>query len=319
MTNNGMTSEEYVNEFVGDLYARQFDEWPDVNENYRRLYEVKRRSVRLGDFGCAVQCNPARIVSTGAKIDRDSISRRKCFLCSANRPERQLAIPMLGRWELLVNPFPIFPVHFTIASADHRPQDRVPLDMASMAEMSPGLAYFFNGAHAGASAPDHLHVQAVLRSELPLVSLVEENHPVSHGGFMSSEDYGLDLPFQFVSAVVTPDPKGMDMLVRIHGAFGIDAATGAKDAGLVNAYFWIGDDRLLRVVIVPRKSHRPECYGSDENLFLVSPGAVDMAGVIITPRAEDFERLSADDISKIYADVAFAKRLPDEIKQYFGL
>ena len=319
MMNNGMTSEEYVNEFIDDLYTRQFDEWPDVNGNYMRLSEVKRRNLRLGDFGCAVQCNPARIVSTGAKTDTDSISRRKCFLCAANRPDRQLAIPMLGRWELLVNPYPIFPVHFTIASTDHRPQASVPLDMASMAEMSPGLAYFFNGAHAGASAPDHLHVQAVLRCELPLVRLVEENHPADHTGFMCSEDYGLDLPFQFVSAVISPDQKGMDMLLRIHGAFGIDAATGAKDAGLVNAYFWIADDRLLRVALVPRRRHRPELYGSGESQYLVSPGAVDMAGVIITPRPEDFERLTADDISQIYADVAFANRLPDEIKLYFGL
>lgn len=132
--------------------------------------------------------------------------------------------------------------------------------MAAMAESARDLVFFFNGARAGASAPDHMHVQAVLKSELPLIRLAEANHPASRGGFMSSEEYGLDLPFHFISAVITPDNEGMKALARIPGAFGIDAESGQPDRGLVNAFFWIGDDGLLRVAVVPRKRHRPYCH-----------------------------------------------------------
>lgn len=309
-----------TSEHINTLIEQQLEAWPEARENFSRIKDTSRHVFRLGALNCGAQLNPARIRSTGASIDSKSIEARPCFLCKSNRPELQITVEWMPGWHLLVNPYPILPVHFTVAATDHKPQDRIPLDMAAMAEAAPDLVFFFNGASAGASAPDHMHVQAVLKSELPLMRIVERYHPASQSGFMSSEQYGVDLPFHFISAVVTPDAEGMKTLARIPGSFGIDATTGLPDRGLVNAFFWIGDNGLLRVAIVPRRAHRPACYAAEESdRLVISPGAIDMTGIIVTPRPQDFLRLSAEKISQIYSEVAFSDALPGAIRDYFNV
>ena len=302
-----------------ELVESQLDEWPDARRNYDGLRATERRCVPLGDLNAAVQLNPARIRSTGAAVDKASIAARPCFLCAANRPEEQFAMHIAPGWQLLVNPFPILPMHFTIVSERHEPQSAIPLDMATIAERLPGMAVFFNGARAGASAPDHLHLQAVLRDELPLIWLAEERHPSDAGGFLTSGQLGLDVPFQFVSGVITPDTAGMMSLMKATQAFGIDAETGTRDKGLVNAFFWTDDSGLMRVLIIPRRAHRPPHYflGEGQRL-MISPGAIDMAGIMITPRREDFSAVTQETMREIYAAVAFADTLPDEITEYFN-
>lgn len=276
-----------------ELVESQLDEWPDARRNYDGLRATERRCVPLGDLNAAVQLNPARIRSTGAAVDKASVAARPCFLCAANRPEEQFVMHIAPGWQLLVNPFPILPMHFTIVSERHEPQSAIPLDMATIAERLPGMAVFFNGARAGASAPDHLHLQAVLRDELPLIRLAEERHPSDAGGFLTSGQLGLDVPFQFVSGVITPDTAGMMSLMKATQAFGIDAETGTRDNGLVNAFFWTDDSGLMRVLIIPRRAHRPPHYflGEGQRL-MISPGAIDMAGIMITPRREDFSAVT---------------------------
>lgn len=312
-----MQPRQLTTEDINSLIEEQLKAWRLATDNFFSLRHAERRVMRLGDLPAAVQHNPARIKSTGASVDPRSIAARPCFLCPTNRPAEQITVKWMDGWELLVNPYPILPVHFTIASTEHKPQSRIPIEMAEMAEAAPDLVFFFNGAHAGASAPDHLHVQAVLKDELPLLRLTEASH--LKGGFSTSEDMGLDVPFHFISAIVTPDREGMSTLAKVPGAFGIDRATGLPDPGLVNAFFWIGDNGLLRIVIIPRKAHRPACYaapGSDG--MLISPGAIDMTGLMIVPREEDFRKIDEAAVRRIYSEVAFADRLPDGIRQYFG-
>lgn len=307
-------------EDVNSIIETQLKNWDMARNNFFRLKDAERRNLQLGDLSVAVQYNPARIVSTGAKVDSKSIQERKCFLCSQNRPKEQSSIQWLEGWELLINPFPILPVHFTIVSTRHQPQASIPLEMASMAEAAPDLAIFYNGAHAGASAPDHLHLQAVLHQELPLISIAEKMHPHDRSGFMSSEEFRLDLPFQFVSAVISPDMDGMRALAQIPHSFGVDSTTHMPDKGLVNAFFWIGSNGMLRAIIVPRRRHRPSCYAAtDAEQFIISPGAIDMTGLMIVPRKEDFDRIDAAKVREIYSEVAFADKLPLEIKQFFRI
>ena len=298
MIDNLDLSRGLTTETINDLIEAQLAVWPEARTNFFRLQEAERKPLKLGDLDAAVQYNPARIRSTGAKVDPKSVAARPCFLCAENRPKEQFAVGFGEGWQLLVNPFPILPVHFTVVSTEHRPQDEIPLEMASMAEKAPDLAFFFNGARAGASAPDHLHVQAVLSSELPLLRLAEKHHPASRGGFMKSEETGLDLPFSWISAVVTPDPEGMLTLATIPTICGTDPETGKPDRGLVNAFFWMGREGLLRALVIPRRAHRPQCYPE----MMISPGAIDMAGLLISPRKEDFDRLDADTAAQIYAD-----------------
>lgn len=308
------------NEALTSFIEEQLAIWPLAAENFGRLRQVRRRRIPLGDLDSAVQCNPARIVSTGASVDKASIAARPCFLCEANRPAEQISAEWADGWHLLVNPYPILPVHFTIADKEHRPQGAIPLDMAAMAEASPDMVFFYNGARAGASAPDHRHVQAVLAEELPLLCLAEKIHPSERGTILFSDETDADLPFHFVSAVITPDSQGMRTLALMPGAFGIDADTNKPDHGLLNAFFRIDRTGLLRIVIVPRRRHRPACYtGDGDSRLLVSPGAIDMTGLMISPRREDFDKINADIMRSIYAEVAFADSLPATIKNYFTI
>lgn len=273
----------------------QLERWALARDNYSALVYTERRPFSLGQLNGALQFNPARAVSTAAKIDNKSIAERPCFLCKANRPEEQISEEILPGWEFLVNPFPIFPLHFTIASSSHIPQGDIPIEMASMAEKMRGMTVFFNGARAGASAPDHLHCQAVMTEELPLLRYLE------HGGNPSA------LPFKVDYRIITPDSVGYRLLAGIPDITGIDKLSGMPDKNLVNAFMWIGDDGLLRTCVIPRAAHRPSFYTSDDKEgFMVSPGAIDMAGVIILPRRCDFETISEKDIEQLYSETALS-------------
>ncbi len=143
---------------VEGFFEEQLRVWPEVAERFEALGCVETK--RVGDY--TVQFNPARAVSTAAKVDAASIATRPCFLCAANRPAQQLAI----EWEdmeILVNPFPIFPGHLTIAAKAHVPQSLLgrAAQMRRLSRALPGYTVFFNGAKSGASAPDHMHFQAV--------------------------------------------------------------------------------------------------------------------------------------------------------------
>lgn len=299
-----MLSLEEINDFV----ETQLFSWEFAKKNYDALANVRRRYVDVGDFSVGIQWNPGRIVSTGAKTDFKSINERPCFLCRANRPSQQLIYPILSGWEMLVNPYPIFPIHFTIVSSEHIRQSNVPDEIVEIAEKLPGMAVFFNGANAGASAPDHLHLQAVLKDELPLLHLVEKYHTSSEPGLRSSDSFGLDLPFYFISGIVSKDYDGLKTLY-----FGLTSGGPGTDGtldnqALVNKFFWIDSSGMLRFISIPRKAHRPKCfYDHGESNRMVSPGCVDMAGLVIVPREEDFFSLDADEVGVIYSDVALSQ------------
>lgn len=305
-------------ESINTIVESQLAVWDLAKRNYDNLVLTKRRPLTMGDFKAHGQLNPARVVSTGAAVDKKSIEKRPCFLCKANRPEEQIVFPWLKGWEFLVNPFPILPIHFTIPAVGHVPQDDIPLEMASMAEMAPDLVIFYNGARAGASAPDHLHCQAVLKCELPVISLVEEVHHTNKPGWHSSEEFDLDLPFHFLSAIITPDAEGMLALSKVCNATGLDGETGKPDKNLVNAFFWIDNAGLLRIIIIPRKAHRSSHYFSDTDNYMISPGALDMAGIIVMPREEDYNRITENVVREIYNETAYQK-LPKEVKKPFDL
>lgn len=280
--------------------------WPLARQNYQALGQTERRRFQLGDLTVGIQYNPARMVSTAAKTDASTLAARPCFLCSENRPAEQAPVDFVEGWELLLNPFPIFPTHFTIVDKRHAPQEGFPLDMIEMAERLPRHTVFFNGSRAGASCPDHRHCQAVLTRELPLMCLVERCHTdnaTSGWRVASPESLGLRVPFTFRSIVVTPDPEGMRLLAVLEDIIGREYI----DRGLINAFVWIDPAGLLRIVAIPRGAHRPSCYGSGPGQMMISPGCIDMAGVVITPRREDFEAVTPQLLSAIYSECGTAQ------------
>ncbi|MDE7412314.1 MAG: DUF4922 domain-containing protein [Muribaculaceae bacterium] len=302
-------------EEINDFVETQLAVWPEARRNFDALAKVERKRLQLGELEVYAQHNPGRIVSTAAKTDAESIKKRACFLCSQNRPKSQIALEISPEWDLLLNPFPILPIHFTIADRNHRPQDGIPAEMALMAQDSPDLAIFYNGARAGASAPDHRHCQAVLKSELPIIKLAERYHNLTDcPAIVGSTYFDIDLPFHFVSACITPDDNGVRTLRTILNVKGVDAETGNPDAALVNVFFWMDDTGLMRSIVIPRKAHRPKCFFKEGyEKMTVSPGALDMAGLLILPVEKDFNAMTSEIAREIYSEVAFADRLPDEI------
>ncbi len=298
-----INSSEDIRSFI----ESQLDVWPEAHARYIALGSTERRALRFGDEEIYLQCNPARIASTAAKVDASSIARRKCFLCAENRPEEQVAIDYEGEWDILLNPFPILPVHFTIASKSHRPQRRMPADAIKLALEMPSLAIFFNGARAGASAPDHLHLQAVLASEIPAVNTATKHHHNAFSSMKLSSDFAPDFPATFVSIVARPDSLGNELLLRGLRAFGIDKTTHEPDACLVNSFIWRDIEGIVRMIIFPRSAHRPSCYNATgSHQRLVSPGALDMAGIVVCPRIDDFRALTKEEITEIYAQTSMS-------------
>lgn len=281
--------------------------WPQVSMRYRDLTQVCTRDITIDGFPVRLQHNPARAISAAAAVDKAAIAARPCFLCERNRPSCQLVYEGFPEFDTLVNPFPIFPHHFTIASKQHIPQDNVNLSvMGNIARCLPGFVVFFNGSSAGASAPDHLHFQAGDVDFLPVCSIVEADPGVI---MKATGDFTLYSPEQLPAAALHFVSRGVDaeMLRWADTLLPDNRQTLLPDIGMRNLLMWVGKEGLLHTLMYPRCKHRPDCYhlSPQEGGMLVSPGAVDMAGVIILPRKSDFETMASKDIRNIYDEVSF--------------
>ena len=301
------------------FFDLQLSQWPETSQRYRDLTDVQTKELRVGPLTFAAQYNPARIRSTGANITKQALAERPCFLCKENRPKEQLGLPLSpsswrgnvtpnpsatkaspswGRLEgALVNPFPILPMHFTLPTEKHQPQRIKPLfgQMMELLQKYPELTVFYNGPRCGASAPDHAHLQAGTTGVLPLQKewprLSENLKPVSK----SDEDALLALieDYPCTALVIrTKDVKGAEQLfAQLYDSLPI---MEGEEEPMLNVISWRDNEDYLTVVF-PRKKHRPDCYYAEGDAqLLVSPGALDMAGLMITPRKEDFLKLDAD-------------------------
>lgn len=308
-----MMSKELMEE-IRQAYADQLAVWELARRNYEALARTERRAIDLDGTVFYLQHNPARAVSTNAKTDAASIAARPCFLCAGNRPTEQMVVEFPKGYDLLVNPYPIFPIHFTIAAREHRPQGQWPYEMIDFAIAWPGMCAFFNGARSGASLPDHEHFQAVLTGELPLMRRAEDRHKAGTESIVASYEIDPSYPYLYYSAIVPADEKkGMDIIRSMHALAAKDPETGELTRDLMNTFIWVGEGGELRIVMVPRKRHRPACYFAEgEERIVTSPGAVDVTGVLILPREEDYRKVTADDLRRVFADTCIENRLPDE-------
>ena len=297
------------------FFNRQLEKWDDARRRYQDLRNVKTRELQLGASTFKVQFNPARIVSTGAKIDKQTLAERPCFLCEQNRPKEQVKKNFDGQYDFLVNPFPILPVHFTIPSAKHEPQ----LIRQSYGEIHkllseyPNIMVFYNGPKCGASAPDHAHFQAGTSDVLPLQMawqrLSRNLKPILK---LNNED-SISLIEEYPSPALLIHSKSEygdeQLFIRLYEALPLPEG---EPEPMLNIVSWRNDSDYYSVVF-PRKKHRPDCYyaeGSDQ--YIISPGALDMAGFIVTPRKEDFERLTPEIACSILNEVSLS---PDELQQ----
>ena len=271
-----------------EFFTAQMESWPLAKANYEALANCRCESVMVKGMEVKVMFNPARIRSSAAAVDSRSIANRRCFLCSGNRPLEQKSMDM-GDYELLVNPYPVFDRHFTIASKIHTPQSitgRV-RPMLRLAAFLSAMTVFFNGAACGASAPDHQHFQAVPTEKLPL---------------MTTLDAGEDWTLGRVDVVEGADPD--EVASRAEGLLWSLAPGEEPD---VNLYARVKRDGRYQFVAVPRSAHRPHNYGDGEGQILVSPASVEMAGVVVAPRESDYQYcLNSENLAGIYDECGVA-------------
>ena len=318
-------------------FDRQVRVWGEARDRYRQLATVEVRQLQTETLPLRVQFNPARIVSTGANISKETIAERPCFLCGKNRPALQMRKVIDGRFELLVNPFPILPMHFTIPVLQHQPQAiRMMYDeMMKLIVRYPDLMVFYNGPKCGASAPDHAHLQAgvtlshdgnsilPLQNEWPRLSrnLTTLARWDDVAEIASVDDY----PCHALVIKSKTEKVSSRLFAMLYEQMEM---TDAEAEPMMNIVSWRHNEVASSEsqayveylsVIFPREKHRPDCYYREgDGQLMVSPGALDMAGLIITPRREDFERLTAETAVGILRECTLSDEKFSQLKERLG-
>lgn len=309
---------------AGDLFIEnQLAKWQTAHTNHEALNQIETRRFELAGNTITVQFNPARAVSTCAKVDKSSIEARKCFLCPENKPNEQdeIIISLDEPFSLRINPYPILPGHLTISSLKHQDQvladktiRQLPGKLISWLEeyFASGYVLFYNGAKCGASAPDHFHFQAVKQSDVPVIqqwerlmetAVREKEIKTENGNTYSS--------FQITSYIcpiqVFICNHSADILPEMINQYleSLPLHEGESEPRY-NLFAWQDKQRGFTMAYFPREEHRPACYtATGGEQLLVSPGALDMAGLLVTPRKEDFDKITESDITQIYKEVAY--------------
>lgn len=284
---------------ISRFFNRQLEKWDDARHRFRDLKHVETKKL---SEEVRLQFNPARIVSTGAKIDKKTLGERPCFLCDKNRPKEQMSQQIDERFHLLVNPFPILPVHFTIPARKHQPQAIYKNygEMHRFLSLHSELMVFYNGPKCGASAPDHLHFQAGTSGILPLQANWQRlsRNLTDIISLNDEEKIAVVRDFIVPAFVIISKSEESDETL-FHRLYKSMPMRGDETEPMMNIIAWRKEDEYISVVI-PREKHRPEAYFAEGDAqVMVSPGALDMSGLIITPREEDFHKLTEESATTI--------------------
>ena len=303
-----------LNNNIKSLLREQVSNWELARTNFAGLKTVRTKSFDFGDFEVKVQFNPARIVSSGAKVDAKTIAERKCFLCTENRPAEQTSVNA-GDYLVLVNPFPIFPEHFTIPRKEHVDQQIKPYfaDMLELAEALDDYLIFYNGSRCGASAPDHMHFQAGTKDFLPLVNDYKRLKDTHVQLLVESENFQLYSFNNYLRTVYciesTDVESAKDAFEKLYKHFTSpptplleergEIGAGAEVEPMLNIVCTFEDGKWF-TFILPRKIFRPWQYTAEgDKQLLVSPATVEMCGIFITPIEAHFEKIRKEDVENI--------------------
>jgi Domain of unknown function (DUF4922) len=290
-----------LNGEVKRLLQSQLENWPLARTNYQGLKSVKVKVISFEGFDVKVQFNAARMISSGAKVDAKSIAERKCFLCTANRPSEQESIENY-HYSILVNPFPIFPEHFTIVHHRHLPQQIKPFfsDLLCFAKKLSDYVLFYNGPKCGASAPDHLHFQAGTKEFMPLISdyeILKQKNAICFFKNKTCEVFRLDNYLRTVICIESTDIfSANDFFLGLYA----DLQGTGLDEPMINIVCSYKSDKWY-TYIFPRDHFRPWQYTAEEpDQLLVSPATVEMGGIFITPIESHFEKIHREDVQSVF-------------------
>ncbi len=291
------------------MFEHQISNWKLAVGGYQSLSSVEIKKFEFSNFTIEAHFNPGRIISSSAKVDAKSINERPCFLCSKNLPAEQKAVNAFDDYILLVNPFPIFDKHFTIPTLSHTPQLIKP-EITSMLTLSSllgkGYSVFYNGPKCGASAPDHIHFQAgnfgFMMIDHDYAELSKSNSKIVF------EDRELKTSFvtgclrNFIAIESNNISKIVSEFKRIYSSLQNARSDEEPMMNIICSY-----DGSWRLLIFPRIKHRPTYFFEEgDKKILISPAAVDMGGVLIFPREEDFEKITNELIVDVFKQVTFS-------------
>ena len=304
-----MKNNDTIYKFVGD----QLSQWPLACDNYRALKNVKVREVVVGGLTVKLQFNPARIVSSAAKLDRTSLEKRRCFLCRDNRPAEQSMIKFEGRknkkYHILVNPYPIFPDHLVIAAVRHTDQSiwHRYIDMLDLARKYDGFTFFYNGPKSGASAPDHHHFQAAPKGLIPLCNDVDASID-SLRKVCQAQDAVLYHYDKFTTGVFVIRSETAKSAAKLFYRLLDSAPMREGDTEPQFNLFTYRAGGEYRSVVVFRSRHRSHHYFSEgPDHLTMSPGCADMGGVFIVPVEEEYGRITPELLQEMISEVSISK------------
>lgn len=297
------------------FFEEQLSLWNEASERYRSLEQVRQRN--LGN-GLKLQFNPSRIVSASAKVDSASVKLRECFLCKENRPSCQIVENASGKFDILVNPYPILPFHFTLVLKEHLSQqlEGMYVDMLLFAREWKDMAIFYNGAKCGASAPDHAHLQAVCKGDVPLMNeelsellydALEPLYMKDGDGIYKSDNFVVPLFVIKASSV----SNSRILFNRLLSAMPCVADEPEPRMNVICEY---KDDEGYTTVVFPRSVHRPACYyETGDARRVVSPGALDMAGLLVLPLEKDFDEITSEEAAGMLKEVSMDEEAVENI------
>ena len=296
-----------LRDLCSTLVAEQQNTWPELGEAYGSLKDVRVRDLECDGFAVRLQYNPGRTINTLASVDRQDINARKCFLCAENIPPEQKGILYRDAYLVLCNPRPVFHSHLTVTHIQHSPQsigDSIDTFLRLAADLGPGWAVLYNGPQCGASAPDHLHFQAVPSGRMPVEKvIVDEKSQVllaEVDGIPLSRVRGMGREIVILAGydIAALGNAFKRFLSGLQEVYRIDEEPMMNIAGLYKEGTW-------RLLIFPRAKHRPDVFFREgEERVVVSPAVIEMGGVIVTPMEKDFERLDAPLVEGIFREVS---------------
>ena len=304
---NDLIKNKTAVQVLDDFTQAQRISWPLAGANFKGLGKVEEKSFQFDGFEIRVQFNPERIRSSVAKVDPTSVAARPCFLCSQNRPPEQEGIAFGDRYQILVNPFPIFRNHFTITSNWHTDQRFFSNigDLFELARAMETYTVFYNGPECGASAPDHLHFQAGESAFLPIGNDFERLKNDPEKLLFSGKETRVWAFGNYLRKMISVETGSMDEGINVVETFYRNFAgmQPEKDEPMLNALCtWSEGNWIMH--LFPRKAHRPwQFFAEGEKQILLGPGSVDFGGVFITPRREDFEKITREDVVDILDQV----------------
>lgn len=288
------------------LYQDQLKHFELAAENYHNLQQVAYREIPFDGFTIQLQFNPARIISTNAKVDADTLKQRSCFLCPEHMPMAQKSISYNEYYNIFINPYPIFAPHFTIPSCNHEPQllgTRVK-DMMNIAFDFPDYTIFYNGPSCGASAPDHFHFQLVPRHRMPLeADIMQETMQET---IVRKDFYHIYKLRNYLRETIILQASDQKLLYSLFSEVQeiLGQHIAFEEEPMFNLLCWFDNCQWI-LCIFPRKIRRPwQFFAEGTEKIMFSPGCVDMAGLIIAPRREDFDKYSAELLTDLFGQVS---------------